>query len=192
MLKFLTRAPPADALKSDKFSQALRELGKRELSFDATVLHFQLPDLAEVAAKHPETTIILDHLGLAAADHATPASRKEAFDAWKSNMIVAALSPNIYCKISGLGTSYWKFPFYLAAEPVGYRELAEVWRPYIETAVETFGPHRCMVASNFPNDGRTCGFVPLWNAYKHVCRQYSDAERDAIFFGTAKAVYRLH
>jgi predicted TIM-barrel fold metal-dependent hydrolase len=48
-----------------------------------------------------------------------------------------------------------------------------------------------MMESNYPNDGRSCGFVPLWNAYKRVVRNHSEAEKAALFHGTARRFYRL-
>jgi L-fuconolactonase len=61
----------------------------------------------------------------------------------------------------------------------------------VEAAVAIFGPDRCMMESNFPNDGRSCGFVPLWNAMKHIMKEYSADEKSAVFSGTARAVYRM-
>jgi len=190
-LRFLTHRPPQDLLKSPGFARALRELGKRGLAFDATVLHTQLPELAAVAADHPDTTFILDHMGLALAREVTGDARAGAFEVWRKNIRDLARRPNVFCKVGGLGTSYWGFPFYMRPEPVGYAELAEAWKPYVETVLEAFGPDRCMAESNFPNDGRSCGFVPLWNALKFIVRDHSPEEKAALFHGTAIKVYRM-
>jgi len=48
-----------------------------------------------------------------------------------------------------------------------------------------------MMESNFPVDGRSCGFVPLWNALKHIVKGASETEKTALFHGTAARVYRL-
>ena len=77
------------------------------------------------------------------------------------------------------------------SNPVGYLELASAWSPYVEACIETFGVDRCLMESNFPVDGRTCGFVPLWNALKHIVRSYSDGEKAALFHRTAARVYNL-
>ena len=48
-----------------------------------------------------------------------------------------------------------------------------------------------MMESNYPNDGRSCGFVPLWNALKFIVKDYSADEKAALFRGTAQKVYRI-
>jgi len=48
-----------------------------------------------------------------------------------------------------------------------------------------------MFESNFPVD-RSCGsYAVLWNAFKKMAARYTEAERDAMFYGTASRVYRL-
>jgi hypothetical protein len=48
---------------------------------------------------------------------------------------------------------------------VGYLAFSPAWKPYVETAIETFGKSRCIMASNYSADARLCGFVPLWNTH---------------------------
>jgi L-fuconolactonase len=38
------------------------------------------------------------------------------------------------------------------------------WKPRVETTVEVFGANHYVMESNHPDDGRSCGFVPLWSA----------------------------
>jgi predicted TIM-barrel fold metal-dependent hydrolase len=190
-LRFLTHRPPADLLKSASFRAAYGHLAPRGLSFDATVLHHQLPELGELAADFPDTTIVLSHTGLATAMHVPADGREEVFQAWRTNMKELARRPNVVCKVGGLGTAYWGFGFNDRTDPIGYQELAAAWKPYVESAIEAFGTDRCMMESNYPNDGRSCGFVPLWNAMKYIVQGYSSDEKAALFHGTAARVYRV-
>ena len=48
-----------------------------------------------------------------------------------------------------------------------------------------------MMASDYPVDSRSCGFVPLWNALKHIVRETQPEEKAALFHGTAARVYRI-
>jgi predicted TIM-barrel fold metal-dependent hydrolase len=48
-----------------------------------------------------------------------------------------------------------------------------------------------MFGSNFPPDGRSAGFVPLWNALKRLVRGASPRDKAALFLRTATRVYRL-
>jgi L-fuconolactonase len=191
VLRFLTHRPPPDLLKSPEFRAAFGHLGQRRLSFDATVLHHQLPEVAQLAADFPDTTIVLDHAGLATIVPGEARDPSEIFEEWRTNMRSLAHHQNVVCKIGGLGTSYWGFGFTDRTAPIGYRELAEAWKPYVETSIELFGVERSMMESNFPNDGRACGFVPLWNALKFIVRDFTPQEKAALFRGTAERIYRV-
>ena len=70
-------------------------------------------------------------------------------------------------------------------------ELAAAWKPYVETTIECFGPNRSMMESNYPPDGRSAGFVPLWNALKHLTRGASADEKRAMFHDVAARAYRI-
>jgi L-fuconolactonase len=190
-LRFLTHKPPPNLLNHPDFLAAFRQRGPRGLTFDATVLHHQLPEVAALADRHPDTSIILGHLGLAMAMDGGSEERAAAFRIWRENMADLALRPNVFCKVGGLGTAYWGFGFNRRSEAIGSEELAAAWQPYVETAVELFGARRCMAESNFPNDGRSCGFVPLWNALKRIAKGCSADEKAALFHRTAAQVYRL-
>jgi predicted TIM-barrel fold metal-dependent hydrolase len=48
-----------------------------------------------------------------------------------------------------------------------------------------------MFESNFPVDRLSISYDVLWNAYKKMTVGYSDAERAALFSGTAARVYRV-
>jgi predicted TIM-barrel fold metal-dependent hydrolase len=191
VMGFLGNRPPPDLLKHPGFAAGLRQLTQRGLSFDATVLHHQLAELGAVAAAHPDTRIVLDHMGLATAMFQDAEGRAEVFRRWSESLRELARRPNVSCKIGGLGTVYWDFGFDRRTGPTGYLELAAAWRPYVETAIEAFGVERCMMESDFPPDGRSCGFVPLWNAMKHITRDATAAEKAALFHATAARIYRI-
>jgi len=118
-------------------------------------------------------------------------ARADVFRNYRESMFEVARRPNIYCKIGGLGMPFWGFRFEERDDPIGYQELATTWRPYVETCIEAFGVDRCMMESNYPPDGRSSGFVPLWNALKHIVRGASSSEKAALFHGTAARVYRI-
>lgn len=183
--------PPTGIMECDGFRPALRELASRGLTYDVAIFHYQLPKLAEVADAMPDMTFVLNHAGLAAGFQLSAADRQAVFLEWRDEMREVAQRPNIVCKIGGLGMPHWGFKIGNGSGEVTSGEVAEVWRPYVETVIELFGADRCMMESNFPPDGYTCGFVPLWNAMKIITRNASDEEKASMYHRTAIRIYRL-
>ena len=48
-----------------------------------------------------------------------------------------------------------------------------------------------MFESNFPVDKMGIGFAALWNSFKRLTGGASAEEKEALFSGTARRVYRL-
>ena len=71
------------------------------------------------------------------------------------------------------------------------REIAEAWRPYLETCIAAFGVGRGLFESNYPVDGVSCSYGVLWNAFKHVAAGASAEEKARLFRDNAMAFYRL-
>jgi len=70
-------------------------------------------------------------------------------------------------------------------------ELADDWRPYVESCIEAFGAERCMFESNYPVDAATASYPVIWNAFKRIASGASPSEKAALFSETARRVYRL-
>lgn len=188
--RYITHRPPTGVMQHPRFHDGMRQLQARGLVFDSSVFHHQIPDLAQLADAFPATAIVLNHMGIAVGDGGGGA-RRQAFLEWEHSMRELARRPNVVCKVGGLGLPYWGFGFHLRTEPIGYEELAAAWKPFVETTIELFGPQRCMMESNFPPDGRSSGFVPLWNALKHIVRGCSAQDKAALFHDNAVRIYGL-
>lgn len=185
---------PANRTKEMMMTPAFRagfaRLGKLGLSYDS-YLHFpQLPELADLAGKFPDTTIISDHIGglLGVGPYA---NRDEVFAAWSLNVRELAKRPNVYMKLGGLGMPDCGFGFRPRPVPPSSQEMADAWRPYFETCIEAFGAGRCMFESNFPPDKYSTSYALIWNAFKRVAGRYSEAEKTALFSGAACKAYRI-
>ena len=171
--------------------QGVRRLGRRGLAFDTWIYHTQLNELAQLAQAAPNTTIVLDHLGSPIGVAPYEGLRAEVMADWSRDMRRLAALPNVVVKLGGLGMRWAGLGLHDRARPPASQELAEAWRPVIETVVALFGPGRCMFESNFPVDGEACSYVAVWNAFKRIAGQYSADERHALFYATAAATYRL-
>ena len=187
-----SRTDPTAELTRDKtWREGFRELAKRKLTFDAWLYHPQLGEIAELADAFPDTTIILNHVG-GPLGYAGYASRHdEARAAWKKVMVELAKRRNIVVKVGGLGMAMGWFDFYQRPKPPGSQELAQAFKPWVETCIDLFGADRCMFESNFPVDKITSGYGVLWNAFKRLAAGCSAAEKTALFSGTAARVYTL-
>jgi predicted TIM-barrel fold metal-dependent hydrolase len=75
--------------------------------------------------------------------------------------------------------------------PPSSEQLANAWRPYVETCIELFGADRCVMESNFPVEKMGIGYAALFNALKRLASGASADEKAAMFAGTARRVYRL-
>jgi predicted TIM-barrel fold metal-dependent hydrolase len=97
----------------------------------------------------------------------------------------------VVVKLGGLAMRLLGYDFHERPKPPSSEEAAAAWRPYMETCIEAFGPNRCMFESNFPPDKGQCSYQVIFNAFKRIAAPYSEAEKTALFSGTATDVYRL-
>lgn len=169
------------------FQQGFAVLQSLGLSFDAWLFHPQLEDLAGLLRAFPEANVILNHSGGMIGGIRNPA----VLPVWRDQMRLLVPYPNLCIKVGGLGMPRCGGDFHQRAVPPSSVELAQAWRPYVETCIELFGPARCMLESNFPVDKQSCGYGVLWNAFKHITRDFSVEEKASLYHATAATAYRL-
>jgi len=182
---------PAHLLTDPAFQSGFRHLSAYDLSFEAWVFEPQLPDVVALAAAFPDTTIILDHVGAPLGIASYAGRREERFANWHANIRALADHPNIVVKLGGLGMPFGGFDEFMAIPAARSEQLAQSWKPYVESCIEAFGVHRCMFESNYPVDKTTAPYDLLWNAFKRLAAGYSDDEKAALFCDVAARTYRL-
>ncbi len=174
-----------------EFGKGVDVLTSLGLSLDASVFHPQIPEVVALARAHPDANIVLIHCG-SPVGHGPYAGREaENHARWLAGMRELAMCPNVTVKMGGLLINLANFDFAKEKAPPSSKQLADLWRPYLEPCIELFGADRCMVSSNFPVDKAGYGYGTVWNMFKHITASYSSDERGMIFSGTAKRVYRL-
>jgi len=161
-----------DLMAEPQFLEGLRELGRRGLSFDLQLYPHQMETAAALAAKAPDTRIILNHAGMWADRDLN------GWKQWKAGMRALAAQPNIVAKISGLAMldNAW---------------TTESIRPLVLESIEAFGPERSMFASNFPVDKQYSDFVTVWRAFDAITKGFPEAERAGLFRDNARKYYRI-
>lgn len=185
-------ARPPEGLTADPgFREGFACLAPLGLSFDAWMYHTQLGELHDLAASSPDTTIVLNHVGGPIGIGPYAGRREEVFEEWSAGIRRLARHANLVVKLGGLGMRLFGARFHEGERPPSSEQLAEAWRPYVETCIAAFGPERCMFESNFPVDKGTCSYGVLWNAFKRITAGCSAQEKAALYRDTAARVYRL-
>jgi predicted TIM-barrel fold metal-dependent hydrolase len=182
---------PKGLLLDPTFRKGFACLTPLDLSFDAWLFHPQIGELTDLARAFPNTRIVLDHCGgpLGIGPYAN--RREEIFSVWKASIQEIARCPNVVVKLGGLAMLLLGYDFHQRPKPPSSEQAANAWRPYIETCIEAFGPARAMFESNFPPDKGQCSYQVIFNAFKRIAAQYSEAEKTALFSKTATDFYRL-
>ncbi len=183
--------PPPHVLGDAKFREGFAQLAPLGLSFDAWVYHTQLAEVLDLARAFAQTPVILNHVGGVIGIGPYAGRRDATFAEWRAGMLALATCGNVCVKLGGMGMRLSGFDLSGRVLPPSSAELAELWRPYVDTCIDLFGPSRCMFESNFPVDKASCSYAVLWNAFKRLAAGASADDRRALFSGTASRVYRL-
>lgn len=161
------------------------------LVFDAYHYHPQTPQLTALARAFPAARINLNHLGTPVGTGPYAGKQEEVFAKWAKDLAELATCPNVTIKLGGLAMPWNGFGFEQGARPPGSDEIVRRQARYYHYAIEKFGPARCMFESNFPVDKCAVSYAVLWNAFKKIAAGYTEAEKDAMFYGTASKFYGL-
>jgi L-fuconolactonase len=170
--RFLLQDEPESLLRDPGLAEGVRLLADYGLPFDLCVRHHQVRAVAELVAACPEVLFVLDHLG-------KPPVAAGELDPWRTDLALLAARGRVVCKLSGLTT-----------EAAPDRRAAEV-RPYLDYALDVFGPGRCMVASDWPVCTLATTVEAWFDVVLDAVEGLSAVERDAVLRGTAASVYGL-
>ena len=173
------------------FQEGVAQLAPLGLSMDVMVYYPQIAEFRQLAKRFPNIIFVINHFGgpLHIGRYADDRARR--FSEWASAMRTLAELPNVNVKLGGIGMKYCGFDFADRPLPPSSEALAEAWRPYALTVVDTFGATRCMFESNYPIDKGTARYVVLINTFKRIFKAASDTEKSDIFSRTASRVYRI-
>lgn len=178
-------------LRATAFAEGLAVLAKLDLTFDAWVLSTQMEDVVELARAVPQATIVLNHAGTPLGVGPWEGRAGEVFDIWRDGMAAVAGCPNVVVKLGGLLMHVTGLVSHGLERPMTPDEVATALRRHVRTAIDLFGPDRCMFESNFPVDGAFVGYRDLWAGFGLITADLTRAERGTLFAGTAARTYRL-
>ena len=171
-VRWLLQGRPSEEITGKALICGVRMLAEWDLTFDLCATHDQLTAVASLAEACPQTTFVLDHLG-------KPPVAGGQLDPWRGDLARIASLPNVACKLSGLATE---------AAP-GW--TADDVRPYLEYALEVFGPQRCMIASDWPVATLAATAGGWFDVVLGVIARLPAQQRAAVLSGTAATTYGL-
>jgi L-fuconolactonase len=169
-LRHVLQGEPDAFMEDPAFNRGLAALSDANLAYDLLVLERQLPAAISLVDRHPKLRFILDHF-------AKPRIDFDQLEPWHTNLRELSKRPNVWCKISG-----------------GITEAALDWtptrlRPYLDAALEAFGPRRLVFGSNWPLCEAAGGYGPWINAIRSWSSTLTRTEQEAIFGRNAIDVY---
>ena len=133
----------------------------------------ELPLLLELARRHPDTQVVIDHVGLVQPQE--PPAPPEPF-ADLANVLSLAECDNVAIKISGACT--------LAQQPFPY---PDIWEP-LSKVFDAFGFDRCMWGTDWTRALNILTYEQGVESFR-VTNSLSDSERSTLMGGTLAKIY---
>jgi len=165
--------PDDDFIVRPEVLRGLAVLEKHEVPFDLLFYVKHLRHVPTLASQLPDLPMVIDHL-------AKPEIKSHRTENWLPDFRAAAKFANVYCKLSGMVTEadweHW---------------TANDLKPYVQSALDLFGPERLMFGSDWPVCELAGSYEQVYHALVEALGPISEAERDRIFGGTATAFYGL-
>jgi L-fuconolactonase len=170
-IRHLVESEPADDwLVQPPVIAGLQRLAGHGLTYDLLVHTRHLRHTRTVAERCPDLRLVIDHL-------AKPPIAKHGFDEWAREFSPLAEYPNVSCKLSGLVTeANWD------------SWTTDDLRPYVEYALELFGPRRLMFGSDHPVCLLAASYARVLESFQQII---GDEHSHLVFAENARNFYRL-
>ena len=183
---------PAELLGQAEVLTALKKLHAAGHSLDVYAFHTQLPEVEALARRLPDLPIVVNHIGGPLGVGPYAQIPEEVRTLWMKNMASLATCENVHVKIGGFAISRINIVSASGRQaPPSSQELEELFRPWFDHCLETFGARRCMFGSNFPVDKNAMTLTTLVNAIRRLSAKLSGDEASALLAGTARRFYRI-
>ena len=165
--------PDDDFIVRPGVLRGLKVMEKHGVPFDLLFYVRHLKHADRLARELPGLPMVINHL-------AKPRIRDRSMDDWLPAFKAASRHENVFCKLSGMITeadwAHWK--------------LADL-KPYVDAALENFGPSRCMYGSDWPVCELAGSYERVYAALREALDDLSKEETFEIFEGTASRFYGI-
>ncbi|HTN74220.1 MAG TPA: amidohydrolase family protein [Pirellulaceae bacterium] len=165
--------PDDDFIVREEVLRGLQVLEKHQVPFDLLFYPKHLRHVPTIVRRCPNLPLVINHL-------AKPDIRSQSMDGWRDDFQRASRFPQVHCKLSGMVTeANW-----------------ETWHssdliPYVQQALESFGPERCMFGSDWPVCELAGSYSRVYHGLLEALGPLSEHERNAILGDTAARFYGL-
>jgi L-fuconolactonase len=173
--RLLQDLPPGFCLEP-AFVSGVESLAQWDLVFDLCLRQHQLVEATALVTQCPDVIFVLDHLG-------KPSVQPSPERSWLTDIERLAALPNARCKLSGLTTEVLDPP--RVAGPGG------IFRPYLEHALQSFGPDRCMFGSDWPVASLNVTYDGWVDHVLAALTAFPATDTEQVLRRTAAEVYRL-
>jgi predicted TIM-barrel fold metal-dependent hydrolase len=163
---------PRDATQDAQWQKGFAALATYGLSFDLQCYPGQMPGLAPVIGANSDVPVIINHMGMPVMTDA------DGLEDWRKGLRALAAYEHVSIKISGLGFIWRDWS-------------PERVRPLILEAIDLFGTHRCMFASDTPTDKLFAPFDRYMETYHDIAAAFSEDARRDLFGRNANRIYRI-
>ena len=165
-------APRPGIANEEHFRRGVGLLARHDQLLELMLYPYQTEEVDRLARDFPDQIFIVNHCG-------SPIDRDpDGMLRWKEGLKRLGSAPNILIKISAL-TAYDPNP-----TPESLREIAL-------HCIECFGVKRSMFGSDFPVGRLWTSYDAIFDGFKAIVRDISEAEQAALFHDNAQRVYRM-
>jgi L-fuconolactonase len=165
--------PDPDWLRRDDVRRGIAAVGKAGLAYDLLLRPREMPAALDTVRSLPNVRFVIDHL-------AKPPIKAGVLEPWSGLLRPFGHEPNVWCKVSGLVTE---------ADWQSWR--LDDLQPFVDAAIEIFGPDRLMFGSDWPVCLLAATYDEVLEAARSAIVGLSPGERDQVFGETARRVYGL-
>jgi L-fuconolactonase len=153
--------------------RGLAAIASAGLAYDLLIRPREMPAAFDAAAALPDLRFVVDHIG-------KPRIAAAEMQPWAGRLVALAGLPNVACKLSGMVTE---------ADWSSWTTVD--LHPYVDAALDAFGPERLMFGSDWPVCLLAASYDRVVRADRELLAGLSDDERARIFGETATEVYGL-
>jgi predicted TIM-barrel fold metal-dependent hydrolase len=165
-------AARADIAFDPAWRRDIARLIGHNLMFELMMYPYQLDGVLDLARSLPELQLIVNHC-------ASPIDRDaEGMRRWRDAVAALGAVPNIALKVSNIA-AYDPQPSYESLRAVALH------------CIESFGPARTMLATDWPVAGLTGSFDEIYDTFRRIVADMTPAEQRALFHDNAQRLYRL-